>query len=523
LGEVADVIVTARIWKELSSLRVRATTSRKRWCMLMTMQIKPQFTFDRVRFDQETSAHLVLSITAPKSDWQRSRPPICVIPVLDVSGSMSGPKIEYAKKSLLKLVEHLSSEDYFGLVSFSSGAFVDFEVCKLSQQNKELAKGVIGRYQANGSTNLSTGMLLGFHLANKLDLSEAAIVRVILFTDGQPTHGITDQKGICELVAKQAGRTSVSAFGYGSDACQELLSEVSTTGKGNYAFVQDPDAALAAFGKELGGLLSSYAQDIVIELSSHNGHQITEIVSDVDVEEESTGEVRIKVPHMLSEETVNLVSSVKLTPQKQPGPRQVNAFELKLTYQVVTSEGKLETKTEESKAKIQFVKAGEEQSSPTKEVDEIVARAQLVKAQVEAEAAAKLGDFQAAGVVFKRLNLQARGHGGIAAVADHVAGLYSSQTRYGSSAENRIGLRRAMTCGPAASAIATEDNVVLKCAGYTMSTSAQNELSEQFSKASQVSAGTGTVSSPPVELSEKPSVPVEPERTRLSKSRSARW
>jgi len=508
------------------------------------MQIKPQFTFEQVRFDQENPVHLVLSVEAPKSDWQQNRPPLCLIPVLDISGSMSGPKLDYAKKSLLKLVEHLSADDFFGLVSFSSNARVDFEPGKMTPERKEQARAIIGKYHTEGSTNFSGGMLLGLQLANKLDLPEATLVRVIMFTDGQPTHGVTDQKGLCDLLGKQSGRASVSAFGYGEDACQELLLELSSAGKGNYAFVKDPDAALAAFGKELGGLLSTYAQDVVIELAPHHGHQIVEVLSDADVEEETTGEVRIKVPHLLSEETLSLVLSVKLAAQKQPGPRQVNAFDAKLTYQVLTAEGKLEARTDEAKAKVQFVKPGEEQVKPTPAVDEIVARAQLVKAQIEAEAAAKRGDYKTAGAVFKGLNLADRGHVGVAAVADHVQHLYASPASFNASAGNRIGMRRAMTRGVGASALAAEDEAVLGFAGYTVSNQVQAETAQRFSGGDQVAPvdlGVGTSSStptpdpvgnpllfvpavvtlPPDQVSPVPSA--EPEKPRLAKSRSQRW
>lgn len=449
------------------------------------MEIQPQFTFEKVRHDQDTNLHLVLNLTAPKSDWQKTRPALCVIPVLDISGSMSGDKLAYAKQSLLKLVEHLSADDYFGLVSFSSQARVDFEPTKMTPEKKDQVRAIIGRYHTEGSTNFSGGMLLGLNLANKLDLPEATIVRVIMFTDGQPTHGVTDEKGLCNLLDKQAGRASVSTFGYGKDACQDLLQNLSTKGKGNYAFVRDPDAALAAFGKELGGLLSTYAQDIVVEVAPHNGHQITEILSDVDVEEERTGEIAIKVPHILSEETVSLVLAMKLSAQKQPGPRQVNAVDVKVTFQVIEADGSVAKKTIEGKAKVQFVKPGDEQSKPTKVVDEIVARAQLVKVQVEAEKHAQSGNYAAAAASFSvfQHDMAARGVAGIGLVADHVSSYYSDAESYRSKAGNRMALRKAVARGTEAVGLVGEDMSVLRSAGLSMNTAAQENVSTSFQQA----------------------------------------
>lgn len=474
--------------------------------MVKPMEIKPKFTYESVRHDKDNDLHLVVSLTAPKSDWQVNRPPLCVIPVLDISGSMAGPKLDYAKQSILKLIEHLSSDDYLGIVSFSSNARVDAAPRKMTPEVKEELKAMVNRFRTEGSTNFSGGMLLGLKIANEMDLPESTIVRVITFTDGQPTHGVTDPKGLCDLLDKQAGRASVSAFGYGQDANQSLLSDLATKGKGNYAFVREPDAALAAFGKELGGLLSTYAQDIRVELVPHNGHQIVEVLTDADVEEETTGEVEIKLPHLLSEETTNIVVSMKLSEQKQAGPRQVNAVDVKLRYQIIDQDGKLTEKTGEAKAKVQFVKAGDEQKTPTKEVDEIVARAQLVKTQIEAEKHAQAGNFVAAAAAFNGFQHDAnvRGLVGVAAVADHV-GAYYSADRYAASAGNRVGLRRAMARGAGTSGMASEDEVVLRSANYVVSNEAQAQTAQLFSQEQQPAPAPGV---PAVDLGSLVGAPV---------------
>jgi Ca-activated chloride channel homolog len=519
------------------------------------MQLKPQFTFEQVNSSQDNQLHLVVGLTAPTSSWQQKRQPLCIIPVVDISGSMSGAKLDYAKRSLDKLVDHLSPDDYFALVSFSSSARVDFPAAKMTPDNKAKVKAIISKYHTEGSTNFSGGMLLGLEQANGLDLAESTLVRVIMFTDGQPTHGVTDQRGLTNLLSKQRGRASLSTFGYGQDACQDLLGGLATEGQGNYAFIRDPDSALSAFGKELGGLLSSYAQDIVVELTPHNGHQVTEILTDADVEEEKTGEVQVKVPSILSEETFYVVASVKLSAQKQPGPRQVNAFGVKVTYKVLGEDGSLETKTLEGNAKVQFVKAGEEQKTPTKEVDEIVARAQLVRAQVAAEAAAQRNDFSGAVMAFDSLDFEKRGLVGVAAAASHTKGMYGSAHTYGMTAGNRVGVRRAMARGMSASHLADEDACVLRSAGVSLSNSYQEQTMGSFVEPAQPAAPidmtqplsvgpvapldmggvsvTGgsdlsgmswTATNPPVELPKvAPVTPPEAPKSSLTKSRSNRW
>jgi hypothetical protein len=168
--------------------------------------------------------------------------------------------------------------------------------------------------------------------------------------------------------------------------------------------VENPDKALDAFGAELGGLTSTYATNIRLEVGALAGHTIEKVVSDVDVEEEITGEVSIKVPDILSEETRHLVVAVKLAKQKGPGPRAVNAMTVKADFETFDVTGKKEDKTLEAKAKVQFVKDGEDISTPA-ELAVIVGMAQLVRTQIDAEAQAKKGNFKEAS---RMLHVQAQ-------------------------------------------------------------------------------------------------------------------
>lgn len=454
------------------------------------MKVNSRFTFEKIRHDRDNDIHLVLDLVAPKSEWQAKRPPVCIIPVLDCSVSMQGQKLHYAKQSLLKLVEHLSSDDYLGLVSFASDVRPDVPVGRMTAERKEQVKQKIGDFEVRGSTNLSGGLSLALEMAKNTDLPESTLIRVILFTDGQPTHGVTTGPELCALLDKQRGHASVSAFGYGDDAAQDLLGEMSTTGKGNFAYVKNPDSALAAFGKELGGLLSMYAQDIEVVIKPRNGHLVTEVLTDADVEEENDGEVTVKLPQILSEETFNVALSVKMAKQKSAGPRQVNAFDVAVRYKVLDADGKMVTKTEEAKAKIQFVKDGEEQATATKEVDEIVARAQLVKTQIAAEEEAKKGNFQQATMILTSFQADAktRGHVGVAAIGDHLGTMYGSSVNYASSAGSRTAMRGAMTRSVGSSGMALADQAVLASAGYVTSNSAQEELMASFQADSEAPA-----------------------------------
>jgi Ca-activated chloride channel family protein len=448
------------------------------------MKVEARLTYGQIRHDQPKDAHLVLSLTAPPLAEETKRPPICVVAAIDVSPSMEGPKLAYAKQSAIKMVDHLQPGDYFGLVDFAQSARLVIKPQKVTTAYKDEAKRQIGGLKVRGATNIADALLVSLDAANRMDLGAEVITRCILFTDGDANTGVAiTPKAIIELLSKNLGIATVSAFGYGEDVKQELLADIAKVGKANYAFVKNPDDALSAFGKELGGLVSTWATGITVELApSADEHSFRAIVSDVEAEEDVAGHMTIKIPDLLAEETRHIVLGVNLAPQKAVGPRAVNVFEAKIAYDVIGTDGRKERKTIEAKAKVQFVKAGDEQKTPTKTVDEIVAQAQIVRAQIEAEQAAQQGDFKTAGAVFQKTSksLQDRGHADLGSVVSHLHGMYADSNSYRTTSGNRVGMRTAMTRAVGASGLDRDDEALLSSARYNMSNSSQTSMVSSF-------------------------------------------
>jgi Ca-activated chloride channel family protein len=450
------------------------------------MKIDANLTVNKVQFDQETEAHLVLGLTAPTGSVEDKRPRLCIIPLVDVSGSMEGRKLVYAKRSLTKLIEHLSPNDYCGLIDFSDDANIISKPVICTAEAKEDLKRKVGDLQTRGSTNIADALLNGFDIAKRMDLASEVILRVILFTDGNANTGPAKApEEIVKLVESNMEGTTVSAFGYGTDVRQDMLLDVSKKGNGNYAFIENPDDALSAFGKELGGLLSTYATNLIVEVTPLAGHGIMQVVSDVDAEEGPLGQVTIKIPDILSEEVRNLVLAVKLQPQKSAFPRDVNIFEVKAGYDTLDANLRKEHKLLEAKAKVQFVKAGEHQEKPDEDLDQIVGLAQLVRAQIEAEEHAKQGDY---GAAVQHMNVIAdsfktRGLIGAAAVSKGLSSRMASQTSYTSNAAYFASVSRGASRGFGGTyhKDAAED---LTNAGVTLSNAAQDLTADSFNSPS---------------------------------------
>ena len=446
------------------------------------MKVEAQLTYDKIRFDQETDAHLVVTVTAPESTTEHKRAPLCIVPLIDISPSMEGPKIAYAKRSVIKLIDHLSANDYCGLVAFSGSVQTLSKPVKCTPEVKEELKRKVEGLRLSGATNIADALLEGFRIANNMDLANETITRVILFTDGAANTGpAKTPKEILALVAPNIGLATVSAFGYGVDAEQEFLTDLAKSGSGNYSFVQNPDDALTAFGKELGGLLSTYATNLMIDVIPQAGHEIAQVVTDVDADEEDSGQVKLKIADILCGETRNLVLAVKLKAQKAPFPRAVNVVDVRLGFDKLDESLRRARESLEVKAKVQFVKPDEAQAKPSSELDRIVGLAQVVRAQLEAEEHAKRGDYTGAINVMECVSnaFDGRGLDGLGKFAKDIGGKLSSRGAYVASqsylASTKVGATRGL-----GGTYEVEATQALQDLGVSMSNNAQSTFAQNF-------------------------------------------
>ncbi|HET9596582.1 MAG TPA: VWA domain-containing protein [Anaeromyxobacteraceae bacterium] len=453
------------------------------------MKTTARLTHDKVRFDQSRDLHLVASLEAPSLRWQEQRPRVCIIPVIDVSGSMQGPKLHHAKQSVLKLIDHLAPGDLCGVVTFTDEVATLAPPLEMAQARKDALKAAVGQLEPQGSTNFAGGLLAGLEHAARAQVPAGMVKRVIMFTDGLPNVGVaTKGSELLPLLEAHLGEATVSAFGYGEDADQELLRDLAARGKGNYAFVRNPEDALAAFARELGGLLSTYARDVELVVRPAAGARLVDVVSDVDAREEG-GAVRIRIPDVLSEEVRHVVLGVHLDATAAPGRAPVALVEGR--YVVVDADTRRSREERfELPVEVERVLAGQEQVAATVEVDQVVALAQLVRAQIDAEVRARSGDFREAQRIVHALlgSLRSRGRDAAAEACERILGSVADGAAYQASSAFRTSFRKGATRG-ASSMIDADAAVLLRKAGVQTSTSGQDEMVKSFGASGASGAG----------------------------------
>lgn len=167
-----------------------------------------------------------LLLSSPGMDTKEKRVvPKDVVFALDTSGSMTGKKLDQAKKALQFCVENLNDNDRFEIVRFSTEVEPLFDkLVEANASNRDQAEQFIKGLKPMGGTAIDDALRKS--LATRPATGDRPFV-VIFLTDGRPTIGNTDENQIVTGV-KQAneGRTRVFCFGIGTDVNTHLLDKI---------------------------------------------------------------------------------------------------------------------------------------------------------------------------------------------------------------------------------------------------------------------------------------------------------
>lgn len=168
-----------------------------------------------------------------------------VVFVLDISGSMYGEKLSQTKDAMVTVIDDLTSQDYFNIITFSD------DVMHWVPEDEKLKEGVhqmtypgqddlrtealqyVLSLKTIGGTNINDAMVDAINLVEDVKKSEelpANVQPMIIFlTDGEATAGVTNGDEIKKNVAKANGEISVPVYGlaFGSGADFGLIKTLS--------------------------------------------------------------------------------------------------------------------------------------------------------------------------------------------------------------------------------------------------------------------------------------------------------
>jgi Ca-activated chloride channel family protein len=190
---------------------------------------------------QRNEPGYALITVTPPSELSGARLPRDVTFVIDVSGSMSGTKLDQAKAAGRQLLRTLTERDRFRVIDFSTDvrSFRD-GFTAASDVNVRAAIRYIDQLEAVGSTNISGALqeALGSSDDGPSRRNAERMQLVLFMTDGAPTVGDRDPASIAARAARMRGDARVFSVGMGADVNVGLIEQLALEGRGTAHFVR---------------------------------------------------------------------------------------------------------------------------------------------------------------------------------------------------------------------------------------------------------------------------------------------
>src|SRR5688572_1829025 len=180
--------------------------------------------------------------------------------VVDVSGSMSGEKMEQARQALQRLLGTLRESDRFRLVAFSNRVEAHRpEWTTATRAAVGEARGWVDRLSATGGTNVAGALDEAFRTPG----GDGRLHLVIVITDGLPTVGETDPDRIAARVEATRRDARIFTFGVGYDLHTYLLERIAVAGRGTVDYVE-PRADVE---EAVGSLAAKISHPVLVDLA----------------------------------------------------------------------------------------------------------------------------------------------------------------------------------------------------------------------------------------------------------------
>lgn len=188
-----------------------------------------------------------------------------VVAVIDVSGSMSGEKIQQAKSALVQLLGTLREGDRFRLVAFSGGVRRYAQGWTgVTADSRRDAEAWIRSLDAEGGTNIAGALAEAFAQAP----ADQSLGVVVFLTDGQASTGETDPERIAASAEQDRGKFRVFSFGIGDDVNTYLLDRLTERARGTTEYIRPGENIERAVGTLAAKVASPVLTDVTIAAGS---------------------------------------------------------------------------------------------------------------------------------------------------------------------------------------------------------------------------------------------------------------
>ncbi|MBI2483382.1 VWA domain-containing protein [Candidatus Uhrbacteria bacterium] len=321
------------------------------------MDVSVRLTRQKINHRHPEPTHLVVRVAGPMPHAMQPMPKDIVL-VADTSSSMceatdhrhgSPTKRDAAREAMFRFLLQLDDHDRVGLVAFSDSAHVLTPIGTLRTKRAMLEQS-IRRIGAHGSTNLVDGVGEAITMLAEETQPEDQLrtQRIILFTDGVPTVGITGHDNICAAIRERRraamSDVPIATFGFGpvghaagADGYDpELLEAIATLSGGVSYHAEGADALIHAFAMELGFLRSLTATNVRVRITAHDPFHVV-VLENVPIiaAGQNGNDVTLAIGNLYDGKPASVTAELQIPSVDKVFPRATSAATVRVTGQRV--------------------------------------------------------------------------------------------------------------------------------------------------------------------------------------------
>ncbi|RZC51258.1 hypothetical protein C5167_019684 [Papaver somniferum] len=261
------------VFNDDDPLDFQSSFSSNNISIIRSIDIKTHTEFPAVpRSVSQENFHILVNLKSNVTEIDQvnsditCRAPIDLVTVLDISGSMTGTKIQLLKRAMGFVIENLGPSDRLSVISFSYNAHRLFPLLLMTDSGKQYALQAVNSLVAGGGTNIVEGLKKGSKVIEDRG-HRNPVYSIMLLSDGQDSY--TKEINLKEISRLQI---PVHTFGFGADHDPIMLHSIAEGSKGTFSFIEAEGLIQDAFAQCIGGLLSVVVQDLQVHIQSLDPH-----------------------------------------------------------------------------------------------------------------------------------------------------------------------------------------------------------------------------------------------------------
>ncbi|XP_064130300.1 inter-alpha-trypsin inhibitor heavy chain H3 isoform X10 [Loxodonta africana] len=207
-----------------------------------------------------------------------------VVFVIDISGSMTGRKIQQTREALLRILGDVKENDYLNFILFSSDVTTwKDSLVQATPENLQEARAFVRNIHSGGMTNINDGLLRAISMLNKAreehKIPERSTSIVIMLTDGDANVGESRPEKIQENVRNAiSGKFPLYNLGFGNNLNYNFLESMALENHGLARRIyedSDADLQLQGFYEEVANPLLTnvevdYPENAILDLTQNS-------------------------------------------------------------------------------------------------------------------------------------------------------------------------------------------------------------------------------------------------------------